>query len=122
MKQYGFFRISTRMEKQCEILQSIQKQIELQGSSNGTAEATLKSAKKLILKCYETGEDFWILLLHQRNFSNNEDHCSPAQKFLSRRTRTFLPSTSEQMVPVRINNIPENLMIRKEKSKYFYDK
>lgn len=90
--------------------------------SNGIAEATVKSAKKLILKSYEAGEDFWISLLHQRNVPSAGDDCSPAQKFLSRKTRTLMPYVTEQLIPVLMTDIPKRIKAKRDKSKCYYDK
>jgi hypothetical protein len=58
--------------------------------SNGLAEAGVKSVKRLLKKCRETGEHFPTALLEWRN-TPRADGVSPAQAFFGRRQRTLLP-------------------------------
>jgi hypothetical protein len=58
--------------------------------SNGLAEAGVKSVKRLLKKCQETGEHFPTALLEWRN-TPRSDGVSPAQAFFGRRQRTLLP-------------------------------
>ena len=60
-------------------------------SSNGLAEAAVKSAKYLIEKCEAEREDISSALLEWRN-TPRADGYSPAQAFFGRRLRTSLPS------------------------------
>ena len=58
--------------------------------SNGLAESAVKAIKFLLGKCRDAGEDFSAALLEWRN-TPREDGFSPAEAFLGRRQRTYLP-------------------------------
>ena len=60
--------------------------------ANGLAEAAVKSAKYLLAKCMDTGDDFRTALTAWRN-TPRADGYSPTQLFYGRRQRTpFLPT------------------------------
>lgn len=66
--------------------------------SNGKTESAVKAAKTMMKKC--TNSDHYLALLELRNTPVQNLNLSPAQMALSRRTRTCLPSTPEQLKPV----------------------
>ncbi|CAH2106791.1 unnamed protein product [Euphydryas editha] len=90
--------------------------------SNGKAEVTVKIAKNLILKCFDSNEDIWYALLHQRNVPQTYSDASPVQKFLARKTRTSIPQTLEQHKHQVLKDIPESIKLRKTRSKQYHDR
>ena len=71
--------------------------------SNGMAESAVKTAKRIIKKCQDSGEDQFLAILSYRNtLSQGLDEC-PAQRMLNRRTRTLLPTTSKLLTPKSTN-------------------
>ena len=62
--------------------------------SNGKAESAVKQAKKILLKCSETGSDAFLALLDHRNTPPASMQISSAQRLFSRRTRSLLPMTA----------------------------
>ena len=63
-------------------------------SSNGHAEAAVKSCKNLLIKCIKEKEDYWAALHEFRNMPR-ADGFSPAQLMFSRRMRSALPVLPE---------------------------
>ncbi len=66
--------------------------------SNGLAERAIHSAKHLLEKCACDGADVYAALLNLRNIPR-DGLPSPAQRLLSRRTKTFIPMTKAMYVP-----------------------
>ena len=71
----------------------------LRAQSNGLAERSIQTVKRLMYKCYETGEDLYLALLDLRNTPRDNQVGSPAQRLMGRRTRTRLPTCSELLKP-----------------------
>ncbi|CAC5372521.1 unnamed protein product [Mytilus coruscus] len=87
--------------------------------SNGQAERSVQTVKKLIMK----SKDLHKALLDYRNTPLDID-LSPAQLFLNRRLKTSLPTSLPLLMPQNINNreILKKLEIRQRKTKTNYDK
>ncbi|CAC5395338.1 unnamed protein product [Mytilus coruscus] len=87
--------------------------------SNGQAERSVQTIKKLIMK----SKDPHKALLDYRNTPLDID-LSPAQLFLNRRLKTSLPTSLPLLMPQNINNreIIKKLEIRQRKAKTNYDK
>ncbi|XP_035212387.1 uncharacterized protein K02A2.6-like, partial [Stegodyphus dumicola] len=67
--------------------------------SNGLAERSVQTAKKLLKKAQADHVDPYLALLAHRNTPTNEMLGSPAQRLMSRRTRTILPTSEELLKP-----------------------
>ncbi|CAB4001222.1 Transposon Ty3-G Gag-Pol poly [Paramuricea clavata] len=76
---------------------------------NGKAESAVKSAKKLIRKVVETGNDPYLAILAHRNTPTEEMESSSAQRLLGRRCKTLLPTTTELLRPESIPNTVQRL-------------
>ena len=85
---------------------------------NGTAEAALKQAKRILKVIY----DPWIAILEQRN--TPDELASPNEKLNSRRTKTVIPVKSEllesQVIPT--SSIIRASVKKKQQNKRYYDK
>lgn len=66
--------------------------------SNGLAERTIQTVKKIFKKCRDTGADYYTALLHYRTTRKN-NMASPAELLMSRVLRTKLPSMSKILKP-----------------------
>ena len=62
-----------------------------------------------------------MVLLHWKN-TPNRIGSSPNQRSISRRTRTTIPSTTDQLIPKVIENVKEDIKNNREKTKNYYDK
>lgn len=87
---------------------------------NGRAEAAVKIAKSMLKKCH----DFHTALLNYRNTPQQGHTHSPAQRLMSRRTRTTLPTTRDALIPTSVHpNITKQNIIRKRMAaKEIYDR
>ncbi|XP_050548981.1 uncharacterized protein K02A2.6-like [Daktulosphaira vitifoliae] len=91
--------------------------------SNGLAERSIQTVKKLLKKAMDSGKDPHIALLQYRNTPKGK-LCSPAQLLMSRNLRTKIPVTNSFLKPKLVNtDIYKNLIFNKNKnSKYYYNK
>ncbi|CAB4046276.1 Retrovirus-related Pol poly from transposon opus, partial [Paramuricea clavata] len=62
--------------------------------SNGTAEAAVKIAKNLLIKCDGNWDEFTMRLREMRNIPRGDGNC-PAEMLLGRKQRGFLPTIME---------------------------
>ena len=60
--------------------------------SNGKAENSVKTAKRIMLKALEAGTDYYLGFLDFRNTPTEGLGTSPAQRLFGRRTKTLLPT------------------------------
>ncbi|UYV85057.1 K02A2.6-like, partial [Cordylochernes scorpioides] len=98
-----------------------QTSIPLYPKSNGLAERAVQTAKNLIKKCLDSGQEVELALL---NFYNTprDGLPSPAQCLFSRRTRTLLPTSTHQLEPGIQKGHTQNLRNKREKQKTHHDK
>ncbi|UYV68198.1 K02A2.6-like [Cordylochernes scorpioides] len=89
--------------------------------SNGLADRAVQTAKNLIRKCLDSGQEVELALL---NFYNTprDGLPSPAQCLFSRRTRTLLPTSTHQLEPEIQKGHTQNLRNKREKQKTHHDK
>ena len=87
---------------------------------NGWAEAAVKVSESMLKK----SDDFQIALLNYRNTPPKGHTYSPAQRMLSRRTRTSLPTPDHLLEPMPINRdtITTEIKAKRNASKAHYDK
>ena len=85
---------------------------------NGTAEAAVKIAKKLLSR----SSDPWLAILEHRN--TPMDGYSPAQKLFSRRTRTSIPTKTELLKPqvIPVSELIASDVRKKQQNKLTVDK
>ena len=91
--------------------------------SNGLAERSIQTIKKLLIKCLETNSDPYIALLHYRTISKG-NLPAPSELLMSRKLRTKLPALSQNFIPKQIDTekYATDLKKKTEKSKIYYDK
>ena len=68
--------------------------------ANGFAEDAVKVAKSIMRKSTSTNDDYFLGLLNHRNTPSVGLNTSPAQRLMGRRTKTTLPSTQNQLIPM----------------------
>ena len=93
-------------------------------SSNGLAEKAVQTAKKLLEKSYRDGTDAHLNLLNWRNTPRDAVLGSPAQRNISRRTRTTLPTTQTLLKPQVLNQqtVQHQLSEKRLQQKKYADK
>ena len=65
--------------------------------SNGLAERAVRSGKDLQEKCKRDGTDINLAMLNQRNTPRDEVLGSPAQRLMSRRSKSTIPCPDDLM-------------------------
>ena len=81
--------------------------------SNGKVESAVKIAKKVIKKAKGNGQDVWKAILDWRNTPTGN---------MSRRTCTLLSTANQLLMPQVVANVPEKIMQRRQKAKFYYDR
>ena len=88
--------------------------------SNGKAENAAKTAKMLMKKATESGNDFYLVLLEWRNTPSEGKESSPFQRIFSRRAKTLRPMSKKLLKPKVVTGVQEKPPKRKEiQSKYY---
>lgn len=92
-------------------------------SSNGLSEVYVKIAKRLLQKAKESNTDIYMPLLQYRNTPLKCGY-SPAQLLMSKRLRSNIPSTNNQLSPklVKTSLVRKTMKNHKMKSKQYFDK
>jgi len=92
--------------------------------SNGKAECAVKRAKTLLKKVTQSKGDVHLSLLEQRNTPTEGVGLSPAQRLLSRRTRTLLPMKASFLQPRSMDTYKERqkLKQRQDRQAHYYNK
>lgn len=91
--------------------------------SNGLAEKTVQTLKKILTKAKQNGCDPYLSVLDYRNTPIVGD-ASPAQLLFGRRTKTTLPTSSSLLAPHLQDpaNIKAKLIEKQQTQKYYYDR
>ena len=73
--------------------------------ANGKAESAVKVTKNLFKKALRDGRDPWLALLECRNTPVETIGSSPAQRLMSRRTKTLMPTASTLLRPQVVEGV-----------------
>ena len=90
--------------------------------SNGMAESAVKTVKRLIKKANKDGTDPWLAILDHRNTPSEGMKSSPAQRLMSRRTRTLLPTSEKLLKPKLAENVQEEKWKTRTKQAFYYNR
>ena len=90
--------------------------------SNGKVESAVKIAKSLIKKSLKDNKDPWLAPLDQRNTPTESIGTSPAQRLMSRRTRTLLLTATNLLYPKVPESVTEKLKLKRQKAKWYHDR
>ena len=80
---------------------------------NGAAEAAVKTVKRMMKRSRAAGEDPYLGLLNLRNTPQEGMDTSPAQRLMSRRTRTGVPTSKALLQPKQNVHQKQRLEARK---------
>ena len=86
--------------------------------ANGKAESSVKTVKQLFKKAERDGKDPWLVLLDYRNIPTEGLRTSPAQRLMSRRTRTLLPTAVSLLRPEIIPDSTRQLEWKRRKASF----
>lgn len=89
--------------------------------SNGKAESAAKTAKRLLIKAKAAGQDPYLALLDHRNTLSQGLDSSPAQRLLSRHTKTLLPTKASLLKP-KVVQISQNLRNKQQCQRTYYNR
>lgn len=90
--------------------------------SNGKAESRVKTAKHILRKSIKAGTDPNLAILDYRNTPTQGMTSSPAQRLMSRRTKTLLPTTQSLLLSKNIDLENEKRELRQRQqvqAKYY---
>lgn len=92
--------------------------------SNGLAENAVKQAKQLLEKSKADDSDLLLGLLNLRNTPRDDVLGSPAQRLLSRRLRSSLPTSNKLLTPKPLSNkqVSSRLKNARQQQKQYFDK
>lgn len=90
--------------------------------SNGMVESAIKTAKRLIKKATKDKTDPWLAILDHRNTPSEGMQSSRAQRLMSRRTRTLLPTSVKLLKPKLAEGVEEEKAKIKAKQAFYYDR
>lgn len=89
--------------------------------SNGKAESAVKTAKRLLMKAKAAGQDPYLAILDHRNTPSQGLDSSPAQRLLSRRTKTLLPTKATLLRP-EVVQVSQKLKNRQQRQGTYYNR
>lgn len=92
--------------------------------ANGLAERAVRSAKRLLETTKRDGTDLYLNLLNIRNIPRDEILGSPAQRLMSRVTRTNMPISKQTLKPRSKDTVKVKAQISKKRQmqKVYFDK
>ena len=91
-------------------------------ASNGRSEAAVKTAKRLMSKSTESGNDPLLALLDWRNTPSEQLGLSPAQLMFGRRTRTKLPTADALLMTPTAAAAQASLTDAKQRQALYYNR
>ena len=95
----------------------------LYSQSNGLAEKTVQTAKRLLSKAQESGTNFERMLLHYRS-TPVDNLASPAQLLMGRQIRSTMPATTNMLKPniIEPEMVKETRTIMQSRQELYYNK
>lgn len=91
--------------------------------SNRKAESSVKIVKQFFFRKAERDrQDPWLALLDHLNTSIEGFGASPAQRLMSRRTHTLLPTAASLLRPTVNHSSVDSLQMKKQKAKFYHDR
>ena len=90
--------------------------------SNGMAESAVKRAKKVVRVAEATKRDPYLILLDYRNTPQESLDTSPAQRPMSRPTKTTMPTSSKLLDPEIVSGVHEKVRRRQARQQKYYNR
>ena len=88
---------------------------------NGKVENAVGAAKRLMKKAKKNSSDAYLALLDYRNTPTQGLDASPAQRLMSRRTKTLLATTKSLLVPEVTMRQHQKLLANKQRQAKYYN-
>ena len=89
--------------------------------SNGKAGSAVKVTKSLFKKAFRDEKDPWLALLEYRNTPVETTGSSPAQRLMSQRTKTLIPTASTLLQLRVVEGVEDKIMLKRQKVKSYHD-
>jgi hypothetical protein len=93
-----------------------------QTSSEQWVENAVQAVKRLMKKAKKDGAVVYLALLDYRNTLTQGTESSPAQRPMSRRTKTLLPTTAKLLAPRVVENHDQEVVRGKDRQAKYYNK
>ena len=90
--------------------------------SNGKAEQAVKSAKRLMKRTKRSKQGVYLSILDFRNTPSEGMSSSPAQRLMSRRTKTRLPTTRSLLKPEIAKSVSSEIRHNKDLQCKYYNR
>ncbi|CAB4043253.1 Hypothetical predicted protein, partial [Paramuricea clavata] len=90
--------------------------------SNGRAENAVQAVKRLMKKAKKDNADVYLAVLDYRNTPTQGSESSPAQRLMSRRTKTLLPTTAKLLAPRVVENHHQEIVKGQERQAKYYNR
>ena len=90
--------------------------------SNGKAESAVKVVKSLFKKSQRDNKDPWLSLLNYRNTPTTGMQTSPAQRLMSRRTKTLVPISTNLLYPEVPEGVQHQIQRKRQMAKIYHDR
>ena len=90
--------------------------------SNGKVENAVGAAKRQIKKAKKNSSDAYLALLNNRNTPTQGLDTNPAQRLMSRQTKTLLPTTKNLLVPEVTMGQHQKILANKQRQAKYYNK
>ncbi|PFX25191.1 Retrovirus-related Pol polyprotein [Stylophora pistillata] len=92
--------------------------------ANGKAESAVKTAKRILRKAFEAGNDPYLAILDYRNTPTQGIGSSLAQRLMGLRTKTLLPRVSQllQLQSTKSSDNHAKLVEHQQKQKWYYNR
>ena len=89
---------------------------------NVMAESAVKTVKRVIKKANKDGTHPWLAILDYRNTPPEGMNSSPAQRLLSRRTKTLLRTSKKVFNPQLADGVQQEKNKMKAKQAFYYNR
>ena len=90
--------------------------------SNGRVENAVQAVKRLMKKAKKDNADVYLAVLDYRNTPTHGSESSPAQRLMSRRTKTLLPTTAKFLAPRVVENHHQEIVKGQERQAKYYNR
>ena len=92
--------------------------------ANGKVESAVKIAKRLLCKALKASTDWYRVTLDYRNMATQGVGSNPAQRLMSRRTKTHLPTMNQLLQPQASKPADDRarLIERQHKQKWYHNR
>ncbi|CAB4010813.1 Transposon Ty3-G Gag-Pol poly [Paramuricea clavata] len=104
------------------VIRKMKSQFARHPQSNGRVENAVQAVKRLMKKAKKDNADVYLAVLDYRNIPTQGSESSPAQRLMSRRTKTLLPTTAKLLAPRVVENHHQEIVKGQERQAKYYNR